>query len=142
MLRVKIGLILVVIGCGFGCGSGRAPESKFTAPPHGGNILELPESHGFVELTTERDKSSNGGRKASVKSRILAYFYQPDGATAKSPAPTDVKLTLGPTVVALTPDTTEAGKFASVPGEYPDALRGQLDAQVDSKPVQVSFSFH
>jgi hypothetical protein len=62
-----------------------------------------------------------------------------------SPAPTDVKVTIGPagsgTVANLTPQSTEPGKFASEPGDYPDALRGQIDLMHDGKPVQATFAF-
>jgi hypothetical protein len=62
-----------------------------------------------------------------------------------NPAPTDVKVTIGAagsgTVVALAPQSTEPGGFASEPGNYPDELRGQIDFQLDGKPMQATFSF-
>jgi len=62
-----------------------------------------------------------------------------------SPTPTDVKLTLGPagtgTVVSLTPESKEPGKFASETGSYPDELRGQIEFQLDGKPELVTFAF-
>jgi hypothetical protein len=58
-----------------------------------------------------------------------------------SPAPTDVKVALGPKVVPLTPDTSEPGKFASIPDEYPDALRGKIELQKDGKPIEATFTF-
>jgi len=75
----------------------------------------------------------------------MAYFLQPDTTTAMSPAPTDVKVTLGAagsgTIVSLAPQSNEPGQFASEPGNYPEDLRGQIDFQVDGKPVQARFSF-
>jgi hypothetical protein len=144
MHRPTIGLFLLALGLISGCG-GSPAESTFTAPPHGGNLVLLPDSIGHVELKTESDAASKGSRKAVVKSRIVAYFYQPDGAAALSPAPTDVKVTLGAvgkgTVVSLAPETTEPGRFASEPGTYPDELRGQIDFQHAGKPVQATFMF-
>jgi hypothetical protein len=144
MNRAVIGLLIFPICMFCGCG-GSAPESKFTAPPHGGNIVELRDSHGFVELTTDLGAPLKKGRKEKLKSKIMAYFYQPDGATVMSPAPTDVKITLGAagsgTIVNLAPQSKEPGQFASEPGEYPDELRGQIDFQLNGKPVQATFSF-
>jgi len=144
MLRAVIGVLLLPISLLCGCG-GSAPESPFAAAPHGGKIVTLPDSHGFVELNTDRAAPSKASRTAVVKSRIIAYFYQVDGTTAMSPAPTDVKITLGVaangTAVNLTPQSAEPGQFASEPGEYPDELRGQIDFQHDGKPVQATFSF-
>ena len=127
-----------------GCG-GSPTESKFTVPPHGGNVVELRDSRGFVELKTDRGPAPKKGSAARQKSQIVAYFYQSDGATTMSPAPTDVKITLGAagsgTVVNLAPNSKEPGSFASEPGDYPDELRGQIDFQLDGKPIQASFSF-
>jgi hypothetical protein len=141
MHRAVIGLLIGVLS---GCG-GSAPESKFTAPPHGGNIVELPDSRGFVELKTDRGAAPRKGRTDTQKSQITAYFYQPDGSTVMSPAPTEVKITLGAAgtgmVVNLAPRSNEPGAFASEPGDYPDELRGLIDFQLDGKPVQATFSF-
>jgi hypothetical protein len=144
MHRVLIGLLILSVGLTHGC-DGSAPESKFTAPPHGGKVLELPDSLGFVELKTERDAPTKGAGKSPVKSRITAYFFQADATTAMSPAPTDVKVTLGAAgsgpAVSLTPQSAAPGMFASDPGDYPDDLRGQIDLQCAGKPVQATFAF-
>jgi hypothetical protein len=61
-----------------------------------------------------------------------------------SPAPTDVKVTLGAvgsgTAVNLTAQSKAPGEFASEPGEF-DVLRGQIDCQVEGKPVTATFMF-
>ena len=66
-------------------------------------------------------------------------------ADAMSPAPTEVKVTLGAAgsgaVVNLAAQPTEPGQFASEPGNYADELRGHIDFQVDGKPGQATFSF-
>jgi hypothetical protein len=144
MLRAVIGMLLIPIGSLCGCG-GSAPEFPVSSAPHGGKIVVLPNSHGFVELTVDRPAPSKGSRTAVVKSRIIAYFFQADGTTAMSPAPTDVKVMLGVagsgTAVNLTPQSAEPGQFASEPGDYPDELRGQIEFQLNGKPVQATFSF-
>jgi hypothetical protein len=129
----------------WGCGQSPS-ESKFVSPPHGGSFLALPESQGTVELKNERGAPQpKGSRKAQSNSRIIAYFYGPDSTAAMSPAPTDVRVTLGAagsgTVVNLAPQPNEPGAFASEPGIYPDELRGQIDLQLNGKPVQAPFSF-
>jgi hypothetical protein len=145
MRSAVIGLLLIFpISMLSGCG-GSVPESKFTAPPHAGNIVELPDSQGFVELKTDRGAPPKKGSKEKSKARIIAYFYQPDGSTVLSPAPTDVKITLGAagsgTMINLSARSNESGEFASEPGDYPDELRGQIDLQLGGKPVQATFSF-
>ena len=94
---------------------------------------------------TDRRAPSKRDRSGQGNSRIVAYFSQPDATTPMSPAPTDVKVTLGAagsgTVVTLAPQSTAPGGFASEPGIYPDELRGQIDFQLDGKPVQATFSF-
>jgi hypothetical protein len=144
MQRAVIGLLILSVGLLGGCG-GSASPSAFPSPPHGGHIIEVPDSRGFFELKTERQAPSKGGRQGQGTSRIVAYFYQPDTTTAMNPAPTDVKVTLGAagsgTVVSLTPQSTEPGQFASEPGTYPDELRGQIDFQLAGKPVQATFMF-
>lgn len=113
-------------------------QSAFPAPPHGANVILLPDSGGVVELKTENLALSKGGRKEPIKSRIIAYFYPPDSTSAPSPAPTDVKITLGGagrgTPSALL-RSTEADQFASETGDYQDTLRGQIDFELDGKPV-------
>ena len=79
-----------------------------------------------------------------MKSQIAAFFYQSDGTTEMSPAPTDVKVKTGsaassPTL-PLTPVPNEKGKFASEPADLPEGFRGQLEANVNGTPVQVPFS--
>ncbi len=78
-----------------------------------------------------------------MKSQISAFFFQPDGATEMSPAPTDVTVKVGtaassPTFT-LTPQSNDKGKFASEPADLPEGFRGQLDAKIGGEPVQVSF---
>jgi hypothetical protein len=144
MRRAAIGLFILPLGLLYGCGRSSSP-STLPSPHHGGNLVELSESRGFVELRTERGLRSKAGNKGQNLARIVAYFYQPDATTVISPAPIDVKITLGAagtgTVVNLTPESKEPGPFASEPGIYPDELRGQIDFQLEGKPVQAMFSF-
>jgi hypothetical protein len=144
MQRVMIGVIIFSAGSFFGCGKS-APPATLPSPHHGGNLVELAESKGYVEIGIERGLRSNTATKGQNLARIKAYFYQPDATTAMNPAPTDVKLTIGAagtgTVVALVPDPKEAGQFVSEPGTYPDELRGKIEFHVDSTPIQASFSF-
>ena len=144
MHRAVIGLLILSAGLLCGLRGGCRPPATLPSPHHGGNLVELPEARGFVELRTERGLPSKGGASRENLARIVAYFYQPDATTALSPAPTDVKVTLGSagtgTIVNLAP-SEEPGKFASEPGIYTDELRGQIDFQLDGKPVQSKFSF-
>jgi hypothetical protein len=130
--------ILVIGGCG---GSGDT-STPLPAAQHGGNIMPLPGGKGFAELLVERKTS---GGKSPSKTRLVAYFYQPDGSTALTPAPSDVKVRLGMadkgTDVTLTSQTSPAGIFASEPGEFPDELRGQIELKYGGEPLKTTFTF-
>lgn len=144
MHRLVIAVCILPVGLLCGCG-GSTSQATLPSPRHGGNLVELPESLGFAELGIERGLSPKGAQKGRNLSRIVAYFYQPDATTALSPAPTDVKVTLGAggqgTGVALVPQTKQPGQFASEPGVYRDELRGKIFLQLDGKPVEAVFSF-
>ena len=130
-----------------GCNGGATPRTGTPLPAaqHGGHILSLPGGKGFAEILTERGAPAKGAATKAAKTRLLAYFYQPDGSTALSPAPSDVKVTLGAAEtgrdVKLTPQTTPAGLFASEPGEFPDDLRGHIDLTLGGEPVKAEFMF-
>jgi hypothetical protein len=128
-----------------GCGGESSPSQSAVTPPHGGHIFAFPENRGFVEIKTDRATASRGSRAPATKARILAYFYQPDGTTAMTPAPSDVRVRLGTgddgSVVALAPEPKEAGLFASEPGAYPEGFRGQIEAKVNGEPIKVQFLF-
>jgi len=144
MHRAVIGPLIFAVDMLCGCG-GSAPESKFTASPHAGKIIELPSSYGYVALTTERGGPLKKGSKEKPKPQIAAYFYQPDGTTIMSPTPSDVKIALGAagsgTVVNLAANSSEPGAFAYEAGDYPDELRGHIDFQLGGNPIQATFSF-
>jgi hypothetical protein len=115
------------------------------APQHGGSMLQLPDGRGFAELFVDR-KAAVKGPEAGV-SRLVAYFYQPDGASAMSPPPSDVTIHLGaeggPDVknVKLSAQTNAAGQFASEPDKYKDELRGRLEAVISGESVTAPFMF-
>jgi hypothetical protein len=123
-----------------GCG-GSPKELPVAKSAHGGNLVSLPGGRGYVEILVEA--AGDGGRKAQVKSQIVAYFFQPDATSELTPAPTDVKVKLGTgeksAVVSLSPEPKAAGKYASEPGTYPDGFNGQLNAKVNGEDIQVSF---
>jgi hypothetical protein len=134
--------LLIVPACLLaGCG-GSPKELPVAKSAHGGNLVSLPGERGFVEILVETG-AAGAGRKAQVNSRIVAYFFQPDGASEMSPGPSEVKVKVGTgeksPVADLSPDPKAAGKYASEPGEYPDGFNGQLNAKVNGEDVQVSF---
>jgi hypothetical protein len=134
---------LILLGCNGGGMTGTG--TSLPATQHGGQMLALPSGKGFAELLVERGAVTKVAAKSPTKRRLLAYFYQPDGSTALTPAPSDVKVRLGSadsgTDVTLTPQSTPAGMFASEPGQYPDALRGQLALTLGGESIQTDFVF-
>jgi hypothetical protein len=136
-----LGLLIVpaglLVGCGDNTATGGAPS-----PPHGGIMAAVPGGKGYAELIVGPAAGAKKGQQ--VKSQITAYFYQSDGATEMSPAPTDVKIKVGtaagsPTF-ALTPQPKEQGKFASEPADIPEGFRGQLEATINGAPVQLPYA--
>jgi hypothetical protein len=129
---------LVLGGCG---GSGSSSTATAPAAQHGGNVVTLPGGKGFAELLIDK---SNPVKVAS-KTRLLAYFYQPDGTSALTPAPSDVKVRLGSAEsgkdVKLTAQSAPAGLFASEPGQFRDELRGELELTLGGEPLQTAFMF-
>jgi len=105
----------------------------------------MPGGKGYAEVMVGPASGAGGARKGQqVKSQIAAFFYQSDGTTEMTPAPTDVKVKVGTAAnspaLTLTPQPSEKGKFASEPAELPDGFNGQLEATVDGQPVQVTFT--
>jgi hypothetical protein len=143
MRRIFLGLLIMPAGLLAGCGdnmsSGGAPVA-----PHGGIMTAVPGGKGFAEVLVAQATGSKGARKGQpVKSEIAACFYQTDGTTEMSPAPTDVKVRVGtasggPTY-ALAPQPKDKGRFASEPADLPEGFRGQLEATINGEPVQVAF---
>ena len=146
MRRSAIKLLAAVLSACLliGCGGESSPSQSAVSPPHGGHMFAFPENRGFVEIKTDRATSSRGGR-APPQARILVYFYQPDGTTVMTPAPSDVKVRVGiddkDSVVALAPQPSDAGSFASEPGAYTKGFRGQIETRVNGEPVMVPFIF-
>jgi hypothetical protein len=138
MQRIVIGLCALSLGFLGGCG-GSASQPTVVASPHGGEMIELPDARGFVELITEGQTSTAGSRKG-IKTRITAYFYQPDSTTSMSPAPKDVKVVLGDVTVKLAPQPAVPGAFRSEPGDYSHELRGHIEFDVEGKNVHANFS--
>ena len=73
--------------------------------------------------------AAGGDRRKQPTTRIVAYFYQPDGTTEMSP-PSDVKVKVGTgeqSPVHFRPGWAlpkQSGKYASEPGTFPDGFRG------------------
>jgi len=105
-------------------------------------MVALPDKLGFFEIRTEGSVSkAKGSRAKSVTNSLLVYFYQPDGKTEISPAPTDVMVKVGTgaasSAVALAPQAR--GGFASSPGHFPSGFRGQLNAKINGEAVETIF---
>jgi hypothetical protein len=94
----------LLVGCG-----GSPAELPVAKSAHGGHLVTLPGGKGYAEIIVEA-ATAGGGRKAQVKPRIVAYFFQPDGTSELSPGPTEVKVKLGTgeksPVVDLSPEPT------------------------------------
>jgi hypothetical protein len=143
--RIPFLLVPMVLCSTFGCGE-PASNLNLKPSPSGGAMTRLPGNRGLVAIKTEGPASARGG-KTKTKARtttIVASFYQSDGTTPMTPAPTDVVLKLGvsddPKAVTLSPDSREPHRFASSPGPYPNGLQGTIHAKINGEDIQESFS--
>ena len=134
---------LLILGAALtGCGGGGG-ERTMPAPSHQGLMNELPGNKGYFEIGAE--DAPGGGRSSAAKkpaeNRIVVHFYGTDGTTEMSPAPTDVTVKIGGgdagSIVPLSPQTQ--GGFASAPGPFPSAFRGQLNAKLGGEAVNANF---
>jgi hypothetical protein len=143
MRVIAITPLVVLAGMLAGCGG--ASSAALPLPPHGGTMIALPNNRGFVEILTDRGRAARDNPRAQQngKAQVIAYFYEPDGRTKMSPAPTEVKVKIGTSatgaVVSLAPQPKEAGMFASDPGTYPDGFRGEVTAKIGGESTQISF---
>jgi hypothetical protein len=80
--------------------------------------------------------------------KIVAVFFNKDGSTPMSPAPTDVVFELeilrsktGQTkTVALEADPTAPNRFVSAAGSFPGGVAGKIRAKIDGQEIECSFS--
>jgi len=105
-------------------------------------MFALPDKKGFFEIKTEGgEPKAEGARAKKATNALLVYFYQPDGTTEISPAPTDVTVKIGTgsssAAVVLAPQAK--GGFASAPGHFPSGFRGQLSAKINGEDVETTF---
>jgi hypothetical protein len=144
MKRFSLLFLTLVLGATFGCG-GSTPTLQVQPPPGGGAMVRLPGNRGFVTVKTESPDLPRSGRPKHAPTVIVASFYQPDGTTPMSPAPTDVvfkpdESTKG-TPIALSPDPKDPNRFASTAGtSFPGGLQGTIHAKIQGEDVEESFS--
>jgi hypothetical protein len=142
-MRLTFAILLLSFTSGIaGCG---ASNADLPSSSHNGTMIPLPGKKGFFEIKTIAvGKGDRSPRAKAAKSSITIFFYQPDGTTAMSPAPTDVRVKLGtglesPVVSLEAQSKTGESGFASQPGYYPSGFRGQLDAKINGEPVEAMF---
>jgi hypothetical protein len=136
-------IVPFALGITFGCGA--LPSNvAVKQSPTGGALIRLPGNRGFVAIKTETPEAARGGKAKNPTRSIVASFFQTDGVTPMSPAPTDIVLKLGvtenATPVTLAPDSKDANRFASSPGPYPQGLQGTVHAKIDGEVVEETFS--
>ena len=139
-------VLSVAIGLAGGC-SPPVLNMNTKPAPGGGAMFPLPGNAGFVAVSTESAPPSRGAKAKRHAATIVARFYQPDGTTPITPAPTDVSVKIG--VADDSPSVALAGspgeermssRFASPLGDYPDGIQGSISAKIDGRTVEVPFS--
>ena len=131
-----LGLIIVVsalAGCG-GCRRSFPSPSRPTAAPWSPG----PTARVSPRFWSIRPLSESRGGKTQYKPKIVAFFYQSDGATEMNPGPTEVKIKIGmeadARVVDLAPEA-KAGRYGSAAGDYPEGFAGQIEAKLNGEAV-------
>jgi hypothetical protein len=135
-------LILSLAYAVAGCGGSAPKELPVAKSAHGGTMVPLPNGQGFAEILVDSTQVGVSGGKAQFKPKIIAYFFESDGTSAMKSGATDVKIKIGTgengRVVDLAAEPREAGKFASMAGEYPEGFAGQLAANLNGEAVEVA----
>jgi hypothetical protein len=112
-------------------------------------MIALPGNRGYFEIRMQEGRK--GARSALGKganNSLVVYFYQPDGRTEMTPAPTEVSVKLGTgsnsQVIPLATQSGSGGaggnSFASLPGHFPSGFRGELSAKINGEDVATTFS--
>ena len=105
----RIGPVLFA-GILAGCGGAPSTSNPGTMPPHGGDLVYLPQDQGIVEVVQERAVKES----TAAKPEVAFYFFQGDMDTPLSPAPTSGTLIVSPKKkVELTP---KDGGLVTPPG--------------------------
>lgn len=142
-MRSRVWILPILLGIGLtstGCGGAQAtkPTSQ-----HTGLVTELPDKKGFFEIDTRTAGAPAGRRSRSKKGTphpIVVHFYGPDGTTELTPAPSDVSIRVGGEGSADVPLKPQSGGgFATEPGDFPTAFRGQLKATIGGQTVEAPF---
>lgn len=112
--------------------------------PVGGVLVRLPNDRGMVAIKTEAPELPAGPKLKNRMVSIVAYFYQMDGTTPLTPAPTDVVFTMGSDAktktIPLNPDAKDPNRFLSAAGPYMQGIQGMIKAKVQGVDVEESFS--
>jgi hypothetical protein len=146
-MQIRV-LLLFAFSLGSMAGCGNPLTSATTKPsPNGLTLSPLPGDRGYFEIKADGEPAPRGARGKGRTGKIFASFYQPDGTTLLKPVPVEVSVKLGTSdaskTVVLNPNTDKARsefQFSSVPGEYPDSLRGTLHATLGGETIEVPFS--
>jgi hypothetical protein len=139
-------LSFLALAMGPGCGTVTTPSSILPSSPlHGGILIPLPESQGYVELLNDKRE-----RRGNVfLTTVVAYLLQPDQKTALAQKPTQVSVKLDtptgsktiPLVAESKPgDPLGAARFASELGPFElDQRGGEVTLAIDGKTLTTPF---
>lgn len=133
-----VGLVTLVALAG--CGGSEAPKETIpVAPPHGGQLVKLPNDLGLVEVVL-RPSGATPGQASRIRAtepgtQITAYFLGPDGSGPIDPSPFDVRLTIetgrGTQVIDLKPAAGSPDvAFVSESIPFGHDLSGELSARI------------
>ena len=132
MIRLIQKGCFLLIGLFTGCGQGSLTSNPGIPPPHNGQLIILPGSHGFVEVV----KASGSSGKTTGSGKVAFYFLK-DMTTPFSPAPSTGTLTIGKKKVTLNAEG-DGLVTPSGPSVFGKAdLDGVLSVELEGKSVNI-----
>ena len=148
--RTAILVLLATVGAA-GCGGYAAPPAAPVPRPHGGTTLVLPEGLGYAELVNEPEVS---GDRAKTPTSLVVYFLAPDGGSALSPLPSEVKASVELSLSRMkkqetlelashpkSDDPVGSARFASMAGPYNlGVLRGEISGKLGTQTFKLTLA--
>ncbi len=123
----------LVLGLLIGCGGGRPSTSDpGPPPPHGGNLVVMPEEKGFVEVVHKP------GTPAGTASPEVTFYFLRGNSRPYSPAPAAGTLAVGKSRKLTL--TAQDGGLATPPGPrlfQEGEVDGILEVDLDGKPTKI-----
>lgn len=117
-----------------GCGGAPSTSNPGLSPPHGGNLIQLPDGKGFVEVVSKPGAAGKGPLTSEA-----SFYFLKDSGTPFAPAPASGTLTVNKKTVTLKSEgealVTPTGPALFPKGDVDGVLTVELDGRAQSIPL-------